>query len=80
MSFYSHRIVLSRIDHANRIKSHKPDQPYDLIFVDAQKSGYPEYLTTILEKSQPGSAGRLLKKGGLIIADNTLRSLDSALR
>jgi predicted O-methyltransferase YrrM len=53
----------------------EPAEPYDLIFVDAQKTGYPAYLAAILEKSKPGASGgkRLLRKGGLIVADNTLR-------
>ncbi|OAA78738.1 O-methyltransferase family 3 [Akanthomyces lecanii RCEF 1005] len=51
-----------------------PDEPYDLIFIDAQKTGYPAYLRTILEKSQPGATSpRLLRKGGVILADNILR-------
>ncbi|TQV91983.1 hypothetical protein V2A60_005924 [Cordyceps javanica] len=51
-----------------------PDEPYDLIFIDAQKTGYPSYLRTILDKSPPGAAsGRLLRKGGVILADNVLR-------
>ncbi|RYP48695.1 hypothetical protein DL768_005475 [Monosporascus sp. mg162] len=50
-----------------------PDEPYDMIFIDAQKSGYPEYLRTILESSQPGSKNRLLRPGGLIVGDNILR-------
>lgn len=50
-----------------------PAEPFDLIFIDAQKSGYPVYLQTILDQSQPGSANRLLRPGGLIIADNVLR-------
>ncbi|MDA4132791.1 MAG: hypothetical protein OK454_06675, partial [Thaumarchaeota archaeon] len=41
--------------------------------MDAQKSGYPDYLKTILERSAPGAAHRLLKPGGLIVADNILR-------
>jgi predicted O-methyltransferase YrrM len=44
-----------------------------LIFIDAQKSGYPSYLKDILAKSQPGAATRLLRQGGLIVADNVLR-------
>lgn len=44
-----------------------------MVFIDAQKSGYPSYLQTILDKSQPGSSSRLLRKGGLIMADNILR-------
>ncbi|CAK7211772.1 hypothetical protein SBRCBS47491_001229 [Sporothrix bragantina] len=50
-----------------------PDEPYDLIFIDAQKTGYPTYLETILRKSAPGAARRLLRPGGLIVADNVLR-------
>ncbi len=47
--------------------------PFDLIFIDAQKSGYPDYLNIILDRSKPGSGMRLLKPGRLIIADNILR-------
>ncbi|EFX03230.1 O-methyltransferase family 3 [Grosmannia clavigera kw1407] len=50
-----------------------PEEPYDLIFIDAQKTGYPAYLQTILEKSAPGAPRRLLRQGGLIVADNVLR-------
>ncbi|KAK8073584.1 hypothetical protein PG994_004483 [Apiospora phragmitis] len=57
------------------------DEPYDIIFIDAQKSGYPAYLRIILENSPPAAASdgsskskrRLLRKGGLIIGDNALR-------
>jgi predicted O-methyltransferase YrrM len=59
--------------HTNRLKDVSPDEPYDLVFIDAQKSGYPSYLATILAKSQPGQAKRLLRPGGLIVADNVLR-------
>ena len=44
-----------------------------MIFIDAQKSGYPEYLKTVLESSQPGAKNRLLRPGGLIVGDNILR-------
>ncbi|PWY87407.1 S-adenosyl-L-methionine-dependent methyltransferase [Aspergillus heteromorphus CBS 117.55] len=50
-----------------------PSEPYDIIFIDAQKSGYSRYLSTILALSQPGTPNRLLRPGGLIIGDNTLR-------
>ena len=40
------------------------EAPFDLVFVDANKDGYPEYL----ELSLP-----LLRNGGLLLADNTLR-------
>ena len=38
--------------------------PFDLIFIDADKEGYPEYLKWALKLSRPGS---------LILADNTIR-------
>lgn len=50
-----------------------PTEPYDIIFIDADKSGYPRYLEKILSRSQPGQARRILKPGGLIVADNVLR-------
>ncbi len=39
--------------------------PFDLVFIDADKSGYPEYFTAAL---------RLTRPGGVIIADNTVRA------
>lgn len=50
-----------------------PSTPYDIIFLDADKPGYSNYLSIILANSQPGSKNRLLRPGGLIIADNVLR-------
>ena len=38
--------------------------PFDLVFIDADKEGYPEYLEWSLRLSRPGS---------LILADNTVR-------
>lgn len=46
--------------------------PFDLIFIDADKSGYPDYLKWAL---------KLCRKGSLIIADNVVRNgavVDSA--
>ncbi|KUI72568.1 O-methyltransferase MdmC [Cytospora mali] len=51
----------------------EPSEPFDLIFLDANKDAYPQYLALILQKSKPGQANRLLKPGGLIVADNVLR-------
>ncbi|OTB15062.1 hypothetical protein K445DRAFT_318441 [Daldinia sp. EC12] len=48
-------------------------EPYDIIFIDADKTGYPGYLRQILEMSAPGAKNRLLRPGGIIAADNTLR-------
>jgi predicted O-methyltransferase YrrM len=38
--------------------------PYDLVFIDADKSGYPDYLAWSLKLTRPGS---------LIVADNVVR-------
>lgn len=48
---------------------------FDIIFVDANKDAYPRYLETILARSRPDQApeDRLLRPGGLIVADNVLR-------
>ena len=40
------------------------EDPFDLVFIDADKGGYPEYLKWALKLSRPGS---------LILADNTIR-------
>ncbi|POR39174.1 Putative caffeoyl-CoA O-methyltransferase 2, partial [Tolypocladium paradoxum] len=47
--------------------------PYDLVFLDADKTGYSNYLRILLARSRPGAAGRLLRPGALIVADNVLR-------
>ncbi|MGC9199150.1 MAG: O-methyltransferase [Acidobacteriaceae bacterium] len=39
-------------------------EPFDLVFLDADKSGYPEYLTAFLPLCRPGA---------LILADNVIR-------
>jgi predicted O-methyltransferase YrrM len=39
--------------------------PFDFIFIDADKSGYPDYLTWTLKLSRPGA---------MIIADNVVRN------
>ena len=52
-------------------------EPYDLIFIDADKTSYPTYLSLILSLSPPSTTSlsqpRLLKKDGVILADNILR-------
>lgn len=52
-------------------------EPFDVVFLDANKDAYPKYLELILAKSAPGTGAgakrRLLRKGGLIVADNVLR-------
>jgi predicted O-methyltransferase YrrM len=39
-------------------------EPFDFVFIDADKTGYPEYLTLVLP---------LVKPGSVIVADNTVR-------
>ncbi|KAF4422060.1 hypothetical protein F53441_14322 [Fusarium austroafricanum] len=50
-----------------------PSEPYDLVFIDADKTGYPGYLKQLLELSKPGSSSRVLRPGALIVSDNVLR-------
>jgi caffeoyl-CoA O-methyltransferase len=40
------------------------DGPFDLVFIDADKTGYPDYYEAVLAK---------LSSNGLIVVDNTLR-------
>jgi caffeoyl-CoA O-methyltransferase len=47
---------------AERLREIEGDGPFDLVFVDADKTGYPGYLDW---------AARHLKVGGVILADNT---------
>ncbi|KAH7164540.1 S-adenosyl-L-methionine-dependent methyltransferase [Fusarium sp. MPI-SDFR-AT-0072] len=50
-----------------------PTEPYDLVFIDADKTGYPGYLKQLLEFSKPGNSSRILRPGALIVSDNVLR-------
>jgi caffeoyl-CoA O-methyltransferase len=47
---------------AERLREVEPEGPFDLVFVDADKTGYPAYLTW---------AETNLRVGGVVIADNT---------
>lgn len=47
---------------AERLREIEAEGPFDLVFVDADKRGYPAYL---------GWAERHLRVGGLVLADNT---------
>lgn len=58
---------------SSSLASLEPSEPFDLVFLDANKDAYPKYLDLILSKSKPGSPRRLLKAGGLIVADNVLQ-------
>lgn len=52
-------ITLIEGDAHETVKQH--DKPIDIVFLDADKSGYPDYLQTLLP---------LVKPGGLVIAHN----------
>jgi predicted O-methyltransferase YrrM len=48
--------------------------PFDLIFIDANKDGYPEYFSWALKLSRKGSviiADNVVRKGGVIDASST---------
>ncbi|BDG02639.1 O-methyltransferase [Anaeromyxobacter oryzae] len=47
---------------AERLRGIEPDGPFDLVFVDADKAGYPGYLAW---------AEQHLRVGGVLLADNT---------
>ena len=51
------------IDDAEKYAATLPDESFDMIFIDADKRRYPQYLELSI---------RLLRPGGFIIADNTL--------
>lgn len=40
------------------------EEPFDLVFIDADKEGYPDYLESVMQLVRPGS---------LILGDNTIR-------
>jgi len=55
-----------KVVHSNAVKfleSYKPEKPLDMVFLDADKTNYKYYL----DKITP-----LLKKGGIVAADNAL--------
>lgn len=71
-----YQLSLHPLTYLARIKTltSKLTEPYDLIFVDADKGSYPTYFELILELSKPSSTQtRLLRPGGFIVADNILR-------
>lgn len=50
-------------DATDKLAAVESEGPFDLVFIDANKSAYVEYLEW---------ATRVVRKGGLIVADNTL--------
>ncbi len=60
-SIYKEKVILHIGDALKIIP--KIDETFDLVFIDADKSQYPEYYQLIIDK---------VRTGGLIIADNVL--------
>lgn len=57
--------------------------PFDLIFIDADKSSYPDYLTWALDLSRPGSliiADNVVRNGGVLDATSSDPSIQGARR
>ena len=52
----AHRLLIDLIENG--------EDPFDLVFIDADKEGYPDYLEASL---------RLVRPGSLILGDNTVR-------
>lgn len=48
-----------------RLPAIEPEGPFDLLFIDADKAGYPGYLDW---------AARHLRRGGVVLADNVFRA------
>ncbi len=55
------RIDLRLGDGLRLLKTIETDEPFDMVFIDANKEAYPSYLDFALEHTRPG---------GLIVADN----------
>jgi caffeoyl-CoA O-methyltransferase len=57
-------IVEVRVGDAHELLTDLVEGPFDVVFIDADKEGYPEYLDASL---------RLVRPGSLILGDNTIR-------
>ena len=55
--------VTVHVGRAAGLLARLPEAAYDLLYIDADKPAYPEYLT---------AAKRLLRPGGILVADNVL--------
>ena len=64
-------IEVHNVEALGFLKTYKPDFAFDLIFIDADKQQYPDYLRY---------GTKLLRKGGIIAADNALAFGDIAKR
>ncbi len=58
------RIDLHIGNAAALLRAMRPEPSFDFVFIDADKPGYPDYLTLTVP---------LLEPGGVLVADNTLR-------
>jgi caffeoyl-CoA O-methyltransferase len=60
-------VVEIRVGDAHRLLTDLAENgegPFDLVFIDADKEGYPDYLKAVL---------RLVRPGSLLLGDNTIR-------
>lgn len=64
------RVTLLEGEAIDKLNSIESEGPFDLVFIDANKSAYVEYLEWAIKNVRPG---------GLIIADNTLLGGGAAL-
>ena len=58
-------------------------KPFDFIFIDADKAGYPDYLDWSLRLSQPGTvivADNVIRDGAVIEADSKDPSVQGVRR
>jgi predicted O-methyltransferase YrrM len=57
------------------------EPPYDMAFIDAQKKGYPEYLSWVLRLSKPGTvivADNVVREGKVLDAESTDKKVKAA--
>ena len=64
-------IEVHNVEALGFLKAYKPEFAFDLVFIDADKQQYPDYLRF---------GTKLLRKGGIIAADNALAFGDIAKR
>lgn len=60
----SGRVEIRLGDAGSTLASMRGEPPFDLVFIDADKTGYPKYLELVLPHTRPGT---------VILADNVIR-------
>ena len=62
---HGHKIDVRIGDALTSLREWPQDQPFDMVFIDADKGSYKAYYETVLERS-------LLAPGGVFVVDNTM--------